>query len=62
MIAQNLRKWGSVEAKEAKTSKEQKGMISDSRLSDMLVYIKNTDGKISYNNQGNLNIHSIEKH
>ena len=40
MIAQNLRKWGSVEAKEAKEAKEQKGMISDSRLSDMLVYIK----------------------
>ena len=36
-------------------SKTFKGTISESRLVDMLQYIKNTDGKISYNNQENLN-------
>jgi hypothetical protein len=55
MAKQNALRWGSQEAKDKKQEKEAKGMISDSRLVDMLQFIKNTDGKISYNNQENLN-------
>ncbi len=61
MTKQNALRWGSQEAKDKKKEKEKekkqeaKGTISESRLVDMLQYIKNTDGKISYNNQETLN-------
>ena len=41
--------------KKEKEKKQAVGTISESRLVDMLQYIKNTDGKISYNNQETLN-------
>ena len=56
MAKQNALRWGSQEAKDKKKEKEAKGTIDESRLVDMLQFIKNTDGKISYNNQENLNM------
>ena len=56
MTKQNTKRWGSQEAKDKKKEKEAKGTIDESRLVDMLQFIKNTDGKISYNNQENLNM------